>query len=269
MARKILIRKIYSTGTDYETGAGEVLVIQKIGTDATSKVTVNVEGAPVCETISYLGDIYKDTDRFLDYRDLGNKFVVVPPQRSFNFAIASGSARVAVVGYALRLSPGEAMPSELASRYNNQTKDYATFVNESVSKAEGETIAANEEVTIFTKQADANETLTFDGLVEAYAEAGGSALTYSNWALKFYVNDYPLDFSLTDAGKKGIVFTMCPRPPKTGWNLVPFTLKENPIVLNPGDTLKCVIVNISGSDYTAPSGGFTAYATLEMKRVIK
>jgi len=269
VARKILIRKIYSTGTDYETGAGEVLVIQKIGTDATSKVTVNVEGAPVCETISYLGDIYKDTDRFLDYRDLGNKFVVVPPQRSFNFAIASGSANVAVVGYALKLSPGEAMPSELASRYNNQTKDYATFVNESVSKAEGTTISANEEVTIFTKQADANETLTFDGLVEAYAEAGGSALTYSNWALKFYVNDYPLDFSLTDAGKKGIVFTMCPRPPKTGWNLVPFTLKENPIVLNPGDTLKVVAVNISGSDYSDGTNDTYFYATLEMKRVIK
>ena len=269
MARKILIRKLYSTGTDYETGAGEVLVVQRIGTDATSKVTMNVEGAPVCETISYLGNYYKDTDRFLDYRDLGSKFVVVPPQRSFNFTIASGSARVAVVGYALKLSPGEAMPGDLATRFNNQTKDYATFINESVDVAEGTTISANEEVTIFTKQADANETLTFDGLVEGYAEAGGSALAFTNWALKFYVNDYPLDFSLTDAGDKGIPLAFTPRPPQTGWNLVPFTLKENPIVLHPGDTLKCVIVNISGSDYTVPSGGATFYATLEMKRVIK
>ena len=269
MARKILIRKNYSTGTDYKTGAGEVFVIQRVGTNGMYKVTLNVEGAPCYETIKYVAPLYKDTDGFLDPQDLGNKFVVIPPERTFNFSISTGSANIYTYGYLLKLAPGEAIPSDLLARYNAQTKDYLTVINESVDVAEGTTISANEEVTIFTKQADANETLTFDGLVEGYAEAGGSALAFTNWALKFYVNDYPLDFSLTDAGDKGIPLAFTPRPPQTGWNLVPFTLKENPIVLHPGDTLKCVIVNISGSDYTVPSGGATFYATLEMKRVIK
>ena len=269
MARKVLIRKIYSTGTTYETGASEVLVIQAIGTNSTYGIKVEVEGAPCCETIRYLGPLHKDTDEFLDPRPLGDKFVVVLPQRSFEFTTTGPSANVSVVGYMLKLAGGEAVPSDLVARYNAQTKDYLTYVNESVTVSAGTTIPANGEVTIFTKQADANETLTFDGMVQAYAEAGGTALAKSNWALRLYVNDKPLDNSLTDAGNYGLCFYFLPRPPQTGWNLTPFTLKDSPIVLNPGDTLKVTAVNISGSDYVDDTNDTYFYATLEMKRVIK
>ena len=93
----------------------------------------------------------------------------------------------------------------------------------------------------------------------AAALEDSTLLTATDWAFRIRIEDKPYDIMDTDAGHFGIPHYATPYPPSGTVNQWAFTLEDKPIVLEEGKNLKISVVNISGSDYTVPTGKtFTA-----------
>jgi len=111
------LKKILKTGTTYIMEKDRYYVIKKIGTDATSKVTAKVDGIPVADIVNIIAPIAKTSSNTLGPKDLGDYFIVVPPERQLYFDGPSG-ANVYIEGDLVILAPGETLPTEHLARYN-------------------------------------------------------------------------------------------------------------------------------------------------------
>jgi len=100
------LRKVLKTNTMYEMEKDRYYVIKRIGTDTTSTVTVEVDGIPVAQIFSTIAPIARTSTNLLTPLDLGEYFIVVPPERKLYFR-SSASANVYIEGDLVVLSPGE------------------------------------------------------------------------------------------------------------------------------------------------------------------
>jgi len=253
MPQTYILDKVLKTDVLYRSEPDKAYIIKAAGTDSTTKATLTVEGAPVLETINALSRLeQRDVIRFPPL-DLQANYVVVPPDKVFGFTGSSGS-RMRIVGDLLSLAPGEALPNVQAVRYAEQTKKYYTYsdgingIGESASWADGA------EYDIITFTAPAGERHKFDRYT--YVERTGVILddTAAVIALRFYVNDRPLDVHDPTKAPLGIDTLRGHYFADTTSYFKPFSVAEMPITLEPGHSLRITARNISGTAITTAAG---------------
>jgi len=266
--QKYVLDKIISTGTDYRAEEDKAYVITYIGTDSSSKATFKVAGAPVGEFITDFAPLVKSNTNNAGPYPLGPCYIVVPRDKIFSFEGASGS-KMRIKGMILELEAGEALPTDFRSRYAEQTKRYVSYIADSVTKSEGTTISAKEEITVIDQTVPVGEKWLINSYFMAAALEDTTLLSTGNWAFRIYVEDKPLDIMDWDMGQLGIDHYSTPYPPTGTTNNQVFTLAEFPLELTAGKNIKVKVVNTSGSDYTVPTGStFTAKALLVIVKEI-
>jgi len=260
--KRYLLDKIIDVDTEYTAEMDKAYVIHAIGTDSSSKATLYVAGAPCAEVVEPIAPLAPDLTNANELLDLGDLYVVVPPSKQLKFTGASGS-KMRIKGYIIELEPGEALPAGLLARYTEQSKKFITYFSGSDTTAEGNTVSADTETTLIEQTIGAGEKYILKDRYQA--EGRLDDLTHiSRFYSRIYVNDNPLDILDTDMGKKGIAGTGAPNPPRFVTTTTtdieaqevakkPFSLKDVPIELNPGDILKVTMIN-NGDDYTVPTG---------------
>ena len=243
--------KIVKTGTSYRAEADKFFIIKAIGTDITDKVTVEVDGKPAGDIINSFAPLHKTESNVLGPFDLKDKFIVVPPDKKFEVT-SSTSGKVRILGEIGILSPGEAFPGDLMTRYNAQFDDFVTYLTGSVSLGTDEEWATGRELTVLEYTPKTREAVTLDSYV--MVKVSGGTITEGDVGIRFEVKANPLDILDESMGQLGIDALSMPYPPADATEQIPFTLEDKPITL-PGDTeFKIKAINTSGGALTPASG---------------
>lgn len=235
-----------TAGTEYTPKSWQVLVIKKLGTDASSKVDIYIDKKYCGSIIDKVAPLYQDTTNILPLLDLGELFLVVPGDKSLKF---EGSGTVRVVGELITLSPGETIPADLLARFREQSNRFVTYETGSVSLGTDVAWGAGSVITIYEKQLRKSEKFIFDGLVRVdQANVGTSPGLV---AIQFYLDDEPKFNTEDKTGPEGIdmkAFLI------DSGRLEYFTLAKWPIELLGDHKLTIKAKNISGGAITPPSG---------------
>jgi hypothetical protein len=245
--KSFILDKNLVTNTDYTTESDTALIIQEIGTDDTAKVTAKVEGVPCGEFTSYLGPLNSNSTNRLPLLNLGDLFIVVPPDKIFRFE-GTASKNVRIKGTILRFEPGESLPASFVSRYTEQGKKFITYLTASL--ADDTAVAAGSAIDLLTFTCPSGQKYTFNNLFEATLQDTTPAINYG-LVSRIVVNDSPLDNLMNSKVLLGIDQYATPLPPNDTDGVAVFSFKDRPIELTEGNILKVQIQNISSGSITA------------------
>jgi hypothetical protein len=234
--------KRLATNTDYYTESDTALIIQEIGTNATSKVTPKVEGVPCAEIITDIGALMQNASNRLPRFNLGGLFIVVPSDKTYRFDGPSGSY-VRIKGTILRFAPGESLPASFVSRYTEQGKKFYSYQANALTSTAS--IAAGSAIDLLSFTCPTGEKWLFNSYLMAEATVSGSK-DY-RFTIRLLLQDEPLDNLINSKTLLGLTQYACPYPPDdTDGNNV-FILKDNPIEVKPGQVFKVQAVNVHSS----------------------
>jgi hypothetical protein len=267
MPTTYFLKKILKTNTTYIMEKDRYYVIKKAGTDSSSPVTIKVDGVPVLTIYNTIAPIARTGSNELGPIDLGENFIVVPPERQI-YCESSASANVYIEGDLVVLSPGEAIPTEHLTRYNSHVNRKIAYV--SLSATVGASWTAGQEVKVGDINPPTIEDWVFDSFAGASVANLSTSLTYGQVTIKLYYDGKPLDLLLTQAGPRGIEVLKMPLPPSNTTEKEPFTFKDKPIAVVGGHTLTVSAINVSGAALSAASGtNITVSFVAVYKRIIK
>ena len=243
--------KTLTIGTEYRTEPDKFLIIQKIGTNVSDSVTVAVKGTDVTKIHGDFAPLRVTSSNKLGPFDLGNLYIVVPPDTKFTFE-SSSSGVVRIVGKIGVLRPGEGVPSDVLTRFDTQRDHHYEYTSGSVSLDTDEVWAAGRELTVLEVTPATIEKYTFEKFI--MASISGGTISNGQVAIRLYLDTTPFDIEDTNSGHLGIDILNMPYPPSDTNGEEPFSLKEFPVTV-PGDIkFKIGAINISGSDLTPTSG---------------
>jgi hypothetical protein len=262
-----VLKKVLRTNVTYEMEKDRYYVIRRIGTDVSAKVTAKVDGIPVADIFNTIAPIARTSSNTLGPLDLGEYFIVVPPERKLLFE-STGSGNVYIEGDLVVLSPGEAIPTEHLTRYNAYASRKITYVDTSVTV--GTSWPAGQEVKVADLTPPTIEDWVFDGFAGVSVSGLSTALAYGQVNIKLYYDGRPLDLLVATAGPHGIEALKMPLPPTATAEFEPFSFKEKPIAVVGGHTLTVTAINVSGSALSAATGqNISVRFVAVYKRIIK
>jgi len=249
--REFPLDKYLASGTEYSTDKRQALVIERVGTDSTTKGTLSVQGTPVLELIVNLAPLRKNTGVAVGPLDLGDLYVVVPPETDVKFEGASGSY-LRIIGKVLQLEPGEGLPSAYEARFRTQGDHYITYLYGYHDHGTDATWAADDEEEVISLTPKTIEKYVLDGLM-ALAKSG-KTFTPRMFALTAYLDNSPLEFLFSPTLREGIDVYSLPNYNETSESEEMWSWAKYPLTVEGDHTLSLRIKNISGADQTPDSG---------------
>jgi hypothetical protein len=253
MAEKYVLDKAITPGILYRSEPDAFFVVKAIGTDSTTKAQLKVEGAVVAEIINKIALIEaRDVERFPPI-DLGDLYVVIPPDKVFECTGDSGS-KMRLVGELWKLGPGEGLPGPFAGRFAEQSKHYITYQGGINGIGASASWAADAEYTVIDFTAPAGERHVFNRYLYVRRTGVIADGAIGVIAIRLYVNDKPLD--IHDPSKEPIgIDTVAGHwyADATSY-LKPVDISGMPITLDPGRKLTITARNISGAAIATAAG---------------
>jgi len=253
MPREFPLDMIIVQGETYYTDKREYFVIKKIGTDASTDTHLKVDNKELGDLISTVAPLHSTSSNTLGPVNLGQFYIVIPPETEFVVEGASG-AKMRLVGIYGKIAPGEPLPGDLEARFNNQHNAYITHLNGSVSLGTDVSFSADaeQEIMSLTPKTIEKYILAFPvmGSVDNYTASEGDL------AYRFYVDNEPLDLLTSSSGdvRGGIDLLSMPRPPAATTEQVPFSFADMPLEILGDHTLSIRVRNTKGSAIS-PSAG--------------
>jgi len=242
-------------GTTYYTEADKALVILEAGTDDTAKNTLKVAGVPCLEITSDAAPLHQTNTNLNKLLQLGDLQVVIPPDTTF-YIEGTASKKMRIRGFILDLAGGEMLPAGYKARYDAQGKKFFSYISKSLTY--DTTVGAGGEVDCYEFTCPTGEKWRFDNLMMA-AVLDDSTLK-DQFNVRLYKQDTPFDNLVSSKLVLGMETLAFPYPPKESVESQPGTLKETPIDVLPGETLKVTFIN-TGSSFTK-SGTHAYYKVL-------
>jgi len=256
--KELLLDKIFDVGTTYRAEENKAYVIEAIGTNSTTKLTVKVAGAPCCEIVDVIAPLVPTSSNILPAFKLGTCFIVVPPNYSFSFEGESGK-RVRCVGKILILEPDEVLPAHYKARFEEQSKKFISYQEGTYSSAAAASIAEKQQENILTWTVPAGERWVFNTLYEGEVWTTADTIDRELLVTRIYVDDAPKDIIEWEMGRLGIASLAAPHPPRDAVSQAIFSFEEKPMELGPGRTLRITWIN------TGPAATLAAGETLEAR----
>jgi hypothetical protein len=261
MAEYFKLDKIFVQGTVYTLPNDRFYVIRKIGTNATSRAYLKIDGVDTGPIVADVAPLHKTSSNLLGPLDFGDLFYVVPPNKKFWIEGPSG-AKFRLIGEIGKLAPGEGIPANFASRFESQGKVYKTYVaGTGTLAAAGGSWAADAETEVLSLTPKTIEKYLFNDVVMALLQNAAATPAEGDVAIRFYLEGAPFDLLTKDAGKLGVDIYSVPKPPADSTEEDTFTLKDRPIEVLGDRTFSVKAVNTSGA---AISASATAAMTLSV-----
>jgi len=260
MAEFYKFDKIFDIGTTYRAEPDKAYIIKAVGTDSTTIARCLVAGAPCCEFLDEFAPCYKINTNLYGPIELGDSYIVVPPDKTLEFSGESGKD-VRALGELVVLGPGEALATIHMARFETQTKRFLSYQRDTYSHGTDTAWAADYEKDILTFSVPAGERWEFADILGATVENVSGGLKKGQFAVRIYVDDKAYDNVVVNMGRKGIYVLSCHLPPKEDVTFTPFSLLEYPIRLGPGRTLRISCINVSGASIS-PSAGTSLTVTV-------
>jgi len=266
MVTTYILDKVLDEDTEYEAESDKLFVIRKVGTNSTTKATLTVAGGPGLETIQEIARMQPSHLERYGLMDLGDLYIVVPPDKKFSFSGESGS-KMRIMGEIVELGPGEPIPAGLSARFDEQTKKFWSYLRASFGRGTDQTWPADEENAVIDEDVPAGERWLLDHVFYADIANLAAAHAAGDWSLRFYVNDKPLDLISKDMADPGIdLWGLDYRYDTVDYHDLK-SLCAMPILLEPGRNLKVKARNVSGADKTPATGTSITVTVTVAKKV--
>jgi len=256
--------KIIDSATRYTTEANRAYVVELVGTNSTTEQMFKVDGKDITNVIDPVTPLTRPETNLWGPLPLGDERIVIPPDTVFETVGATGQL-LKLYGKIYVLEAGEALPADLVARAEAQVNVHRRYYPADWSLATDETWVAGREHELAVIQAPVGERWTFD----QHLGISWSNVTVAQGTIgvRLTAVDMLLDNLKPEAGRLGIDAYNLPFPPTTTTSLDVFSLKQTPIVLDPGRKLVITAVNTSGANLTPPAGtAISAKLVLTYKR---
>ena len=253
MPRAVPLDKILTQGTTYTTHEREAWIIKKLGTNSSTRGYVKIDGKETTYIHTTAAPVHKTSSNLLGPINLGNLYLVVPPETDISWEGASGSI-LRVVGTKLILSPGESLEASLMDRFNRQPNEYIYVIEDSYSHGTDTAWTAGDENEVVSLTPKTIEKYVLDSVVMADISNTASAVSEGQFVITFYLDNNPLENITGDNINAGIDVLSMPRPPADSTEEMPFSLESFPIAVEGDHTLSIRCKNVSGSDISPTSG---------------
>jgi hypothetical protein len=251
MPAVFVLDQVIKVGSEYRTKPRHCLVIQKIGTNATSAIHLNIDNKALGDVRDLVAPAYVTSSNTLGPLDLGKLPYVVPPETRIVAEGPSGTY-VRIIGVQKLLAPGEPTPGPDMARFSEQGNHYLVWESGSYSHGTDVALPADAEVEIFSLTPKTIETVILNNIVEV--SVSNYTPSPGDLGVRFYLDNKPLDELLDVTRQGGVDILSMPRPPADGTEEKPFSLASSPIEV-PGDhTLSIRVRNTKGASIS-PSAG--------------
>jgi len=240
-------------GETYYTDRRVFFVVKKIGTDASSDTHLVIDNKPVGDYIATVAPLHVTSSNKLGPANLGNYYLVIPPETMFYVEGASG-AKMRLVGTLGKLDVGEAMPADILARFGNQHNAYVTHLSGSVSLGTDVALAADAETEVFSLTPK-----TIEKYILAYpvlADVDNYTPSEGDLAYRFYIDNDPLDALTAEPGtiRGGVDLLAMPRPPADSTEEIGFSFADMPVEILGDHTFSVRVRNTKGSSISPASG---------------
>jgi len=242
---------ILTQGKDYQTPERVGLVINSIGTNATTECNLVIDDKPTGAIREVVAPLYRRDTNTLPLLNLGALQYVIPPETGFKVEGPSG-AKFRIKGTVQKLAPGEAMPAGLMARFAAQSNHYLQYFGATYSHGTDVKFVANAEVQIYSLTPKTIEKYVFGNIVEF--SITNYTLAQEEIGIRFLLDDSPFDV-IFEKTKSGPVDGLAmPRPPADTTTMEPFSLEVSPIEVLGDHTISIKARNIKGADISPAAG---------------
>jgi len=245
------LHKVLDCEVEYEQEVNRLYVIRSIGCSTTTTQTLFIDGKQLTPVDSTYAPMRATDNNRWGPLDLKDCFLVIPPKYKFK-VVGSPGEKVVIDGEVHLYSPGEAVETDLMTRFSNQHLKYLSVAK--LSKSLGADVAwkKDQEILIGSVTPPTNEKYTFNHLIGV--KFSNMSVTDGAVGVRLKLDGVPLDILGTGAGRKGIDAMAIPWPPTDTTQQQPIMLDKQPIVVEPDHTLEVCAVNTSGADISPPAG---------------
>ena len=249
MPEKYILDKALKTGTLYRSEPDIYYVIEQVGTDSTTKGTLEIDGSTVLEILDNLAQPNPTDAKRFPPIDLKTNYLVIPPDKTFKFTGSSGSV-MRILGSLFSLAPGEAITPAYASRFTEQPRKYYTYESATWTPTADGTLSADEEKGVLDVTCSGGERWRFDRYLYLKRSNELANKKFGNVGIRIFIDDKPLDNIDPAKGPMAIDSNVAHYYDGTNHFYMPLSLERTPIALETGRNLKIKVRNISGADIT-------------------
>jgi len=240
-------------GNVYYMPADKAILVEKVGTDASSDARLWVADQHLGWIHSQIAPLTKSSSNVLGPLDLKDWKWVIPPKKKFYIEGPSG-CKFRLIGKMFKLGIGESLPSDVLDFFNKQFKEYLTHIASTTSLGTDVKLLAGNEATIFSLTPLTKEQY----LLSFPLQVGVSNYTpsWGDLALIPYERDNPRTWLTESPGfvTGGIDILSCPRPPTDSANKDIFSFERKPWQLSGDVNYKINVRNVKGADIAPASG---------------
>jgi len=252
VAKYFILDKTFTAGTEWRVEDDKFYVVKAIGTDATEDIHFTYDRWKSPSIIDVVAPLRLTTTNLMGPLALNELYYVLPPKVPFSIVGPSGT-RLRFIGQIGCLAPGETLPSPHVTRYEVQPKKYREYRQQVYQLDTDEPFAAGSERLAWTIETTGRERFTFDHVWMLSYENITQTINPSDMGVIWLKDTERFDIVDTEMGPLGVDALSMPRPPSST-NMVPFTFKEKPIVLEPLQRLDVYIRNNTTTAWTPPAG---------------
>jgi hypothetical protein len=252
MPEEIKFEKEFSAGTTYRAESDKYYIVKAVGTDSTSEPSyLEIDGKRCLEIYSKIAPLKSTSSNLLGMFELGDLYLVIPPNKAFTFYGSSGS-KIRMKGILGTLAPGEVLPGTYQSRFSVQHIKYYTFLHNKYTFGDNASVSAGTKKTVVDWTCPVGEKYIFDRYlgVEAWVNDESAA---GDLSFEIFIEGVPKDVIETTMGAKGFAAGSAPYPPRDAVNKVAFDPKDLGLKFEPGRSLRIDATN--ASDLSAPGTG--------------
>jgi len=253
MARAVPLDKILKAGTAVTLGEREAWIIQAVGTNSSTAGRLKIDNKPTGDIVDIVAPLHLTDDNLLGPLSLGDFYYVVPEETAVEWDGAAGS-KARVIGTKIIFEPGEALGEPYISRYKNQYSEYITYVENSYSHGTNTAWANGLEEEVLSITPKTIEKYILDSIIMASIANVNGGVAEGDWAIRFYLDNIPLENLIGTNEQVGIDILSMPRPPTETTEESPFSLASLPIEVLGDHTLSIRARNTSGSSKSPTSG---------------
>jgi len=251
--------KVLKQGISYQSAERVGYLIKKLGTNSSGLARLKIEEVELGYIDSDCAPLRLTSSNKLGPLDLEELTYIIPPKTKFSFEGDSGSL-CRIIGEIVQVSPGEAFPGDLMTRFAAQAKKYKTLYTATLSLGTDVTWKDNIEYEVFSITPLTTEKVLFDSIL--MCSITGNSVSEGDFGIEFYFNNVPLELDVATNLMRGIDSLACPLPPTETKGEIAFSLKQMPVEV-PGDqTLSIRVRNTSGAD-KSPSAGASWTVTIK------
>ena len=265
MPKVLPLDKYLKVNVEYRTAEREALIIEAVGATFDDTFYLEIDRKPTGSLHGHLAPDCTGNRKVASLLNLGRLYYVVPPLTPYK-VVTSATGYVRVKGRKIILAPGEGVPEEVTGRYGTQYSHFLTAYVPVLGFGAATSWPADAEYDVLVLETKTNERVKFT--YKMLKSVSGFTLNPASVALKAYFDSIPVDDVWnTQTEWPGWDLYCVPSVADVSYSREPYDLSGFPFTVEPDNTFRLAVRNVSGSAISLSNASITLYLLAEYERI--